>query len=104
MTTTTQAPPWSTKAKAAPATIRREPAASPESDEEGLLSIARHLLRNDHADSTHREKAMRRSPALRRYLSGVNLDDSDWIWDPLFWDMTDNFSMWPPHHLGLRTG
>ncbi|MFN8606875.1 MAG: hypothetical protein U0931_05050 [Vulcanimicrobiota bacterium] len=100
MTTSTQTPPWTHKKETPPASVRRQPA---ESDEEGLLVIARYLLKSDHASSDEREKAMRQSPALRRYLSGVNLADDCWIWDPLLRDIDTEFSNWPPHQLGLRT-
>mgnify|MGYP003601446583 FL=1 len=100
MTTPTQAPPWTREKKAAPAPVRRQPV---ESEEEGLLGIARFLLKEDHASTDEREKAARQSPALRRYLSGVNLADDCWIWDPLLRDIDPELLNWPPHQLGLRT-
>lgn len=98
MTTTTQKPNWT---RTTPAAVGPEPA--PETEEAGLLCIARYLLKKDHADGDAREKAMRTSPALRRYLSGVNLLDSEWIWDPMLRDIDPDFLDWPPYHLGLRT-
>ncbi|MBN9419319.1 MAG: hypothetical protein J0I12_27935 [Candidatus Eremiobacteraeota bacterium] len=75
----------------------------PEVDDDLDQMRVAHFLLSEHSSGEPYDDLSGCSPAVRRYLSGINLADNLWMRSPLLFDLAEVERGWGPHHFNPRT-